>query len=104
MGIKATTTAIGAAAAITMNMRSEVVNTPLQSCPSFEADSCKAGSSVMALNAADCLRLEVYYCTLYTDCEGLRGLRSDVYCIGDAVSPRPLEAIIYEAEALARSL
>jgi hypothetical protein len=34
----------------------------------------------------------------------LRALRSDVYCIGDAVSPRPLEAIIYEAEELARSL
>ena len=33
----------------------------------------------------------------------LRALRSDVYCIGDAVSPRPLEAIVYEAEALARS-
>lgn len=34
----------------------------------------------------------------------LRVVRSDVYCIGDAVSPRPLEAVIYEAEALARSL
>jgi 2,4-dienoyl-CoA reductase-like NADH-dependent reductase (Old Yellow Enzyme family) len=34
----------------------------------------------------------------------LRALRSDVYCIGDAVSPRPLEAIIFEAEELARSL
>jgi hypothetical protein len=34
----------------------------------------------------------------------LRALRPDVYCIGDAVSPRPLEAIIYEAEELARSL
>jgi hypothetical protein len=34
----------------------------------------------------------------------LRALRSDVYCIGDAVSPRPLEAIVYEAEELARSL
>jgi hypothetical protein len=34
----------------------------------------------------------------------LRAMRSDVYCIGDAVSPRPLEAIIYEAEELARSL
>jgi 2,4-dienoyl-CoA reductase-like NADH-dependent reductase (Old Yellow Enzyme family)/thioredoxin reductase len=34
----------------------------------------------------------------------LRALRSAVYCIGDAVSPRPLEAIIYEAEELARSL
>jgi 2,4-dienoyl-CoA reductase-like NADH-dependent reductase (Old Yellow Enzyme family) len=33
----------------------------------------------------------------------LRALRSDVHCIGDAVSPRPLEAIVYEAEALARS-
>lgn len=32
------------------------------------------------------------------------GLRKDVYCIGDAVSPRPLEAIIHEAEELARSL
>ena len=34
----------------------------------------------------------------------LRALRPEVYCIGDAVSPRPLEAIIYEAEELARSL
>jgi 2,4-dienoyl-CoA reductase-like NADH-dependent reductase (Old Yellow Enzyme family) len=34
----------------------------------------------------------------------LCALRSDVYCIGDALSPRPLEAIIYEAEELARSL
>jgi hypothetical protein len=34
----------------------------------------------------------------------LQTLRSDVYCIGDAVSPRPLEAVIHEAEALARSL
>jgi 2,4-dienoyl-CoA reductase-like NADH-dependent reductase (Old Yellow Enzyme family) len=34
----------------------------------------------------------------------LRAMRPDVYCIGDAVSPRPLEAIIYEAEKLARSL
>lgn len=34
----------------------------------------------------------------------LRTQRSDVYCIGDAVSPRPLEAVIFEAEELARSL
>ena len=34
----------------------------------------------------------------------LLAMRPDVYCIGDAVSPRPLEAIIHEAEELARSL
>jgi 2,4-dienoyl-CoA reductase-like NADH-dependent reductase (Old Yellow Enzyme family) len=34
----------------------------------------------------------------------LRQQGRDVRCIGDAVSPRPLEAIIHEAEALARDL
>jgi hypothetical protein len=34
----------------------------------------------------------------------LRAMRSNVYCIGDAVSPRTLEAVMYEAEELARSL
>jgi hypothetical protein len=34
----------------------------------------------------------------------LRRQGRDVRCIGDAVSPRPLEAIVYEAEALARDL
>jgi 2,4-dienoyl-CoA reductase-like NADH-dependent reductase (Old Yellow Enzyme family) len=34
----------------------------------------------------------------------LQSVRSDVHCIGDAASPREVEAVIYEAEALARSI
>jgi 2,4-dienoyl-CoA reductase-like NADH-dependent reductase (Old Yellow Enzyme family) len=34
----------------------------------------------------------------------LRRQGRDVRCIGDAVSPRPLEAVVHEAEALAREL
>ena len=33
----------------------------------------------------------------------LQSVRSDVHCIGDAASPREVEAVIYETEALARS-
>ena len=32
----------------------------------------------------------------------LQSARSDVHCIGDAASPTEVEAVIYEAEALAR--
>lgn len=34
----------------------------------------------------------------------LQSVRSEVHCIGDAASPREVEAVIYEAEALARSI
>jgi 2,4-dienoyl-CoA reductase-like NADH-dependent reductase (Old Yellow Enzyme family) len=34
----------------------------------------------------------------------LRGRVPEVHCIGDALSPRPTEAVIYEAERLARAL